>query len=65
MNLIIMSTFEENMDKCDCCDNTIHLWVYIIMLTIMTSAFCWHVIRRLCKNVRDMADPEIVHIIRH
>ena len=60
-----MNTFEGDMNRCDCCDNTIHLWVYIIMLSIITSAFCWHGTRRFCKNVREMADPEIVSVIRH
>ena len=60
-----MSIFEGDMNQCDCCDHTTHLWVYIIMFSIITSAICWHGIRRICKNVREMPDPEIVSVIRH
>ena len=60
-----MSIFEGNINQCDCCDNTTHLWVYIIALSAMVSAICWHGIKRICKNAREMPNPEIVNVIRH
>ena len=60
-----MNIFEGDMNQCDCCDNTIHLWVYIIILSLITSAICWRGTRRFCKSVREMPDPEIVSVMRH